>query len=207
MERSDGIRKFLKIAWVYELFQAIACGRSGMTWLCANHWKIEPGMLVVDVGCGTAKLRSQFPEDIKYYGFDPNVAYIESAKDKDVELVAGGITEFLQEFGEGLAGKIDVVVCSGVLHHLTSEQVGQILNGANLLLKPGGRFAALEPAFLVRQDRFSRWILEQDRGTNILYDYEWRKEMEAVFDSVDIRVANNLIRIPYMYALITAWKE
>lgn len=207
MERATGLHKLLGTSWIYDLFQFIVCGKAGMTWLCANHWKIEKGMVVVDVGCGTARLRAEFPEEISYYGFDPNARYIETGMKTEANLVAGGMAEFLEKFGGVLAGKVDVVVCSGVLHHLSAEQMDEILAGAKLLLKQNGRFAALEPAFLVRQDWISRWILKQDRGTHILHDYEWRREMETFFDNVEVRVANNLIRIPYMYALITTIKS
>jgi hypothetical protein len=43
-----------------------------MRWLCEQHWKVGPGMIVVNVGCSTARRREHFSKEIDYYGFDPN---------------------------------------------------------------------------------------------------------------------------------------
>jgi hypothetical protein len=84
--------------------------------------------------------------------------------------------------------------------------MNDVLQGSLQLLKPGGWFTALEPAYLVRYDRISRWILSKNRGANILFDFEWRNSISKIFSRVEIKVANRLIRIPYTYALINAWK-
>lgn len=161
----------------------------------------------MDVGCGPARLRPQFPEDIQYFGFDPNPDYIEKATEQGGgEFSVGVITDFLKAYQDRLEGKVDLVICSGVLHHLTTEQMNEVMAGADALLKEGGRFAALEPAWLARQDRLSRWVLSQDRGTNILHDFEWRRALESHFSRAEVKVVNRLVRIPYMYGLLSGWK-
>lgn len=207
MERTTGVWHLLSGPWVYGAFQTIVGGPAATRWLVANHWKIEEGMSVVDVGCGPAKIRRSFPSRISYFGFDPNPDYIDSARAaEEGEFHVGTISDFL-EARRDLAGTADVVVCSGVLHHLTPGQMDEVLEGARRLLRPGGRFAALEPTWLTRQDHASRWVLSLDRGQNILHDFEWAERLREKFETVEVRVANRLIRIPYTYALITAWTE
>jgi hypothetical protein len=94
----------------------------------------------------------------------------------------------------------------GVLHHVSGEQMDEILEGAAALLKPNGRFCALEPAFLAKQDFLSTWVLKQDRGTSILFDVEWQRLLAKHFRIGEVQITNNLLRIPYVHALLTAWK-
>ena len=164
-------------------------------------------MTVLDVGCGPAVLRADLPNDIDYYGFDPSHDYIASAERKhEGTFIAGVMPDFLEIHGEALSGRVDVVLCSGVLHHLTTEQMKDVLAGARQLLKPGGRFAAIEPTFLAKQGILSRWVMNQDRGCNILYDFEWREVLASFFPKAEVKVLTNLIRIPYTHALLTGWK-
>lgn len=207
MERNNGLRSFLQQPWVYETFQRLVAGSPAKRWLLDNHWKIEPGMTVLDIGCGPGNLRSDLPADIKYYGFDPNPDYIASAeRDYDGTFLSGVMPDFLREHGAKLNGQVDVVLLSCVLHHLTREQMDEVLIGARQLLKNGGRFAILEPCLLAKQGMLSRWIMSQDRGCNILYDFQWREVLAGVFPECEIKVLTNLIRIPYTHAAMTGWK-
>ncbi len=203
-ERNDGLRSLLSVSWIYETFQNAVGQPDAHPWLLENLWKIRPGMTVVDVGCGPARLRALLPEDIHYFGFDPNPSYIAKAKSSLTgNFTVGVMPDFLEHHGAALLGKVDAVLCSGVLHHLTRDQMAEVLEGGRRLLKPGGRFLAIEPCYLVRQDPWSRWVINRDRGCNILHDHEWRSAFQAHFGQVDVRVANHLLRIPYMHSLIT----
>lgn len=207
MESNSGLRRFLGKSFVYRAFQSLVGSEHSGHWLAKHFWKAREGMVVVDVGCGPADLRKLLPENITYFGFDPNREYIETAKRTtlDGHFTVGGVSEFLLERPE-LAGTVDLVICTGVLHHLTKEQMNEVFVGVASLLKKGGRFSVLEPTWLMSQDRLSRWVLSKDRGKNILFDYEWRNEFSKFFEVVDVRVVNRLIRIPYTYVLVTAWK-
>lgn len=207
MENNSGLQRFLGKSAIYRAFQSLVGAGAAGAWLAEHFWKVEEGMVVVDVGCGPADLRRMLPERISYYGFDPNREYIETAvRTTDGSFTVGGMSDFLHERPE-LAGTVDLVICTGVMHHLTSEQMDELLSGVSRLLKSGGRFSALEPTWLARQDRLSKWVLSKDRGKNILFDFEWRNEVSRYFEDVEVRVVNRLIRIPYMYVLITAWKR
>jgi len=207
MEHNAGLRRILGKALFYRLFQTLVGADFAARWLTKNLWKVEEGMTVVDVGCGPARLRNLLPKNINYFGFDPNESYIQTARQTATgEFFVGVMPDFLREM-PSLSGKVDLVICSGVLHHLTVGQMSETLSGVRSLLKEGGRFSALEPTWLVSQDWLSRWVLSQDRGKNIMLDSEWRAEISRFFEYVDIRVANNLIRIPYIYVLISSWKR
>jgi SAM-dependent methyltransferase len=165
-------------------------------------------MIVVDVGCGPARLRALLPPDLEYFGFDPNPDYIANARrTTDGTFSVGTMNDFMQAYGEALAGRVDLVTCMGVLHHVSPDEMDEILFTARRLLRPGGRFVALEPVLLAWQDAASRWVVGQDRGTSILDDVEWRELLDRHFPRAQVRVTTHLLRIPYTHALLTAWAD
>lgn len=206
-ERNSGIRALLSRPWIYDAFQAVVGATASRKWIAEQHLRVRPGMTVVDVGCGTGALRTQLPVDVSYFGFDPSSDYIASAKRcHSGDFSTGTMRDFLSEYGHKLAGRVDLVVCMGVLHHMNASDVAEVLSGAALLLNSSGRFCGVEPAFLVRQDRLSRWVLKQDRGTSIRQDVEWQRLLGNHFGRSEVQVANNLLRIPYVHALLTGWQ-
>jgi len=204
-ERNHGVRAFLARSAGYDLFQRLVGSRPATHWLVEHFWKPVEGTTVVDIGCGSGTLRKFLPESIKYHGFDPNPDYIETARaNNEGSFHLGTMPTFLAECGVDLEGSVDLVLCWGVLHHVDPTASHEILAGARRLLRTGGRFTAVEPAFLARQDRISRWILRQDRGTGILADIEWLRLVQEHFHDVEMQVTNRLLRIPYTHALLAA---
>lgn len=204
-ERNSGIRSLLSSAAIYRVVQSLFGVAAFSKWLSENHWRISPGTTVVDVGCGPASLRSMIPHDVNYYGFDPNPDYIAVAR-RDVSgfFHIGTMSTFLAEHASTLEGQVDTVVCSGVLHHLSDVQIEEVLAGANRLLKPAGRFVALEPAFSPDQSSLSRWVVRQDRGTNVLTDQGWLNKLQRFFVHCQVKVVHGKLRIPYTHALLSA---
>lgn len=206
-ERNSGLRSILAKPWVYNAFQIAVGAGASRNWISTHHVRAESGMTIVDIGCGTGEWRSKLPEAIDYFGYDLSADYIAAAKGRhNGDFLAGTMKDFLAARGEDLAGRVDLVTCMGVLHHVNHEEMTEILNGAALLLKPNGRFCGLEPAFLAKQDFLSTWVLKQDRGTSILFDVEWQRLLARHFRTGEVQVTNNLLRIPYVHALLTVWK-
>ena len=207
-ERNAGMRSWLSSAMLYRLFQRSVGGNSFGEWLAKNHWQVQPGMTVLDVGCGPAALRSKLPESLNYYGFDPNPDYISWASKYASGVFHLGVMEtFLAEHSATLCGKVDTVICSGVLHHLADDQIEDVLAGASHLLKPGGRFVALEPVFSQDQSLVSRWVVKQDRGTNVKSDHEWLQMLKQHFPDSQVKVVHGKLRIPYTHGLLNAIKK
>ncbi len=112
----------------------------------------------------------------------------------------------MEEHGNSLENAVDLVICSGVLHHVSLDEINKILSSAKYLLRDGGRFAALEPTFLEKQDIASRLVVKQDRGKSVFMDYEWTSIMRQHFDNYETKVLNNFLRIPYTHVLLTGIK-
>jgi ubiquinone/menaquinone biosynthesis C-methylase UbiE len=111
---------------------------------------IQPGHSVLDVGCGTGSLTlaaRKAAGDGMVAGIDPSPEMIETARKKATGAGAG------IDFREGVIEDLpfpdetfDVVLSSLMLHHLPEEVKQQGLLEVLRVLKPGGRFLAVDLA-------------------------------------------------------------
>ena len=206
-EKNIGLWKLLKSPSVYAASQRMVGSRGAYALLMRNHYRVPSNAVVVDCGCGLGHFVDFVDHSCRYFGFDPNKRYIETASARGRGcFVCGTMADFQQEYGRSLNGQVDVFICNGVLHHLTDEQTREILSGAVALLKPGGRFAACEPAWLEIQDPLSVWFMRKDRGQNIRKDYQWTSLFNEYFEHVDSKVVNNLNWIPWIAIMITGMR-
>ncbi|MDY7029933.1 MAG: class I SAM-dependent methyltransferase [Spirochaetota bacterium] len=110
---------------------------------------ITRGHTVLDVGCGTgnltmaAKVRTGIDGEV--FGIDPSPEMIQEAERKaaedqlDISYRVGLIEDIPYP-----DGKFDVVVSSLMLHHLPKDLKRQGIAEISRVLKPGGRFVAVD---------------------------------------------------------------
>lgn len=204
-EKTRGLYSTLASSRIYSAVQALLAGRQSGAYFLDNHYRLPESGVVLDVGCGPGALVESVASGCRYFGFDPNADYILKARARGRgTFVCGTMFEFLQQYGAELCGSVDVIVCCGVLHHLTDDQSHELLQGCRSLLKSGGRLACIEPARLIRQDRLSSLMQSFDRGANIRLDYQWVRLLREHFPEVESRIANNFNWIPWVHILLTA---
>lgn len=208
MQDDRGLKRLLSVSWIYELVQTLVGATKGRRWLAENGWRLRGGEKVVDVGCGPGYVRDFLPPDIDYIGFDISEAYIATAgriyQGKGLFL-AGTAATFLAA-PEPRMADADLVICTGLLHHLDDDEVSQALRLAHAVLRPGGRIVCFEPSFLLHQTRLSRWMLRRDRGRNVRTEAAWKAVVGAVFPDHTSSVITGLARIPYVHILIEGRK-
>lgn len=208
MEVTSGVRSFLKASWAHELLQWFVGANAAQAWLATNAWKVRDGQTIVDAGCGPGALLLQLPKDVNYFGFDVSEAYIRTARanysDRG-EFVCGCAVEFLDRHRE-LEGTVDLVLASGVLHHLDDDVALELLQVAHQLLKPGGRFVSIDPTYLRHQQWSSRWIISKDRGQSVRQEQQWKELVNSVFTDYETSITTGLLRIPYTHIIIEAKK-
>jgi SAM-dependent methyltransferase len=198
------LKRLLSLAPVYEVFQMLIGATYARRWLRTNFWNCQPGNRIVDVGCGPGDVLRSLPEGVEYWGFDPHESYVAQAREKFGSrgvFHAGRATDFLATY-PNLAGTVDLVLCNGVLHHLSDEDADEVLSIARKLLAPAGRFVALEPCFLVHQSFFSKWVMNRDRGEYVRQEAAWRRLLIRQFPVAETHVATGLIRIPYTHIVL-----
>jgi SAM-dependent methyltransferase len=206
-EKNSGLHGFLGVSAIYRIFQSIVGRPGNHLWLMQHHYRPKSGFRIVDIGCGPATILNYLPQPVDYYGFDPNQSYIDDAeKNYSGTFLRGDIDVFMKRYGDTLSNTVDLVICSGVLHHVSRDEIDTILSSSRKLLREGGRFAALEPTFLEKQDWASRAVLRQDRGKSIFMDHEWASIMKTHYPNHETWVLTNLLRIPYTHILLTGYK-
>lgn len=163
----SGLKKLLTFSRFYEFFQErLLGGNDARKWLAKNFWKVKGGETIIDIGCGPGTVLEYLPQDISYWGVDISENYIRSARRRlsgRGTFFLGTARDFLNHDDSHL-NSADLVLCNGLLHHLSDDEALEVLKLSKQLMKPNGRLVCLEATFLARQTRLSRWIVSSDRG-------------------------------------------
>jgi ubiquinone/menaquinone biosynthesis C-methylase UbiE len=107
-----------------------------------------PSETVLDVGCGTGTLAIAIEPRVgegKVHGIDASPEMIEVAKEKAAK--AGGEVDFQVALIEAIPfpdGSFDLVTSSLMLHHLPDDLKRKGFGEIRRVLKPGGRFLAMD---------------------------------------------------------------
>ena len=162
---------------------------------------------VLDIGCGPAQFLVSWPvEGIEFVGFDPNAEYITTGRQAHPKatLLVGTCATVADE----ISGSFDLAVSFGVLHHVDDEEAKRIAQFAFDRLAPGGRFVALDPTLLPRQNPIARLLAKSDRGKHVRGPQEYQALVASVFgDDVQSHVESRLLRVPYNHSVVVANKH
>ena len=160
---TTGLRSVLSHPRVYDLFQNIMGAHLDRQYFSDAFVRAYPGCRVLDLGCGTAQILSYLPEGVDYWGYDINPKYIAAAHAKFA--AKGQFACRLPEESEmATMMPFDLVLASGVLHHLNDDTARNIFHLARLALKQGGRFVSIDPILTPGQNPIARFLINRDRG-------------------------------------------
>ena len=155
---TTGLRSILSHPWMYNTCQNIMGAQRGRRDFSATFIRSYPGCRLLDLGCGTAEILDYLPEGVDYWGYDINPDYIAAAHAK-----FGGKGRFASRLPEEseitVLPPFDIVIASGVLHHLDDATARNVLRLARLALKPGGRFVSIDPVYTAEQNPIARFLL------------------------------------------------
>ena len=184
---TTGIRSVLSSPKVYDIFQDLMGAKKVRRELVSKHIRPKSGYRILDIGCGTARMLDYLP-DVDYHGFDLSQAYIDEAVKRygargtfNCAMLEQATVDNLEPF--------DVVIATGLLHHLDDEQSLQLMQLAWSALKPGGRLVTNDPCYTEKQNVISHFLVSRDRGQNVRTLREYPLLAESTFKSTtaDIR--------------------
>ena len=198
--------KVFGIPILYKGFQKVVGAQEEKEALFKRLFNLESKHRILDIGCGEGASSSAIASQVEsYVGIDHSEAYISSAKKTNAKhsnarfLVADASDPAVLEMGP-----FDLVMVSGVLHHLDSPTISEMLNNATRVLNPGGRFVALEPVFTETQGLVARLTIAADRGRFARDREGYERLLEPHFRHVSCEIHDDLVRIPYTHICISA---
>ena len=101
----------------------------------------------------------------------------------------------------------DLVLATGVLHHLTDAEAVDLFRVAHAALKPGGRLVTLDGCFSPGQSFVARQMLKNDRGQYVRDEAGYLALARQVFVEVTPTVTTDLLRIPYTHLVMECRRE
>jgi len=209
-ENSLGARSVLRVPGIYALFQKVLSRKPIWPDLLEEFLeKKGESARVLDIGCGPATFLhgGWLPVNHEdFVGIDPSAEYIAAAK-RDFPLA-----NFFQGTVENVSlgnRQFDLVVLSGVLHHLDDSESTAAMDYAVNHLSEGGIVISVDPVFFRGQNRFARMLAKADRGQNVrtVDDLErlWKKNLGKA--SLQMHITEGYLRVPYNHVVAIVRKS
>ena len=134
---------------------------------------------ILDLGCGTGILANLFPKDL-YVGIDENSDYISEAKKKNP------FHEFQVMKGQNLTWEentFQIVLVSGVLHHLNDQEAKVILKEISRVLDKNSGYLFLWEDIPIRKsfNLIGKLVQYYDEGKFIREESEYRFLLADLF--------------------------
>ena len=189
-------RSILAMPWAYRLFGKLVI-HNGRRIYVREYIQPTPGMRIMDIGCGPADILSELP-DVEYVGIDISSKYIDAARHR---YGARG-TFYCEDIADTVVrqpASVDLVLATGILHHLDDAETVHLLTTAKKALRQGGRFVAFDGCWVPDQSTFAKWIIGKDRGLHVRAPEAYTALARQVFGHVESHVRHDLLRIPYTH--------
>jgi len=189
------ITAILSSPLVYDTWQYLARGKRYAPLFVNDYIRARKGNRVLDIGCGTGVLLDYLPE-VDYVGFDMSAHYIAACRKRygakgtfhQRELTADTVADY---------GDFDIVVATGVLHHLDDGAAKNLCHMAREALRPGGRLITLDGCYVPGQSAVVRALLDNDRGKYVRTEQAYRELASITFGDVRSTILHDMFRMPY----------
>jgi SAM-dependent methyltransferase len=201
MRITDRISKIFSLPAGYRLFRWVVGGESAWKIYLAEHVTPAAGDKILDIGCGPADILNYLPE-VHYTGLDISPEYICAAKER----FGSRGRFFCGDLGlasiEEEQGSFNMVLATGVVHHLDDVQAAKLFALARRALCPAGRLVTCDGCYELQQSRIARWMLAHDRGKFVRTREEYLRLASTHFSKVDLRLRHDLLQIPYTHLIM-----
>jgi SAM-dependent methyltransferase len=170
-----------------------------------DHVRFNRGMRVLDVGCGPGYV-AKWLAGTEYVGLDTDRKYIEYASKhyrRYGEFHCSALTaDFLKK-----RPSFDYVLMNGVLHHLSDDVAGELLEVCHDGLKSGGALVTLDGFYADDIHPVAHFLLVHDRGKFIRTRPDYLRLVLPLFSSVKSYEHRDYFNIPYSVLVMECRRE
>lgn len=201
---TTGIRRILSHPFVYSALQTMVGANKARARYVKDYIRPFEQAKMLDIGCGTADILNFLPASVDYFGFDLNASYIEHAKTKfgsRGKFVCNDVNNQLQDLPQ-----FDIILTTGLLHHLNDHEVNKLFTMAASVLKESGRLITFDCCYLKNQSRFAKFMISKDRGQNVRFPEEYEALTKQTFNTVKLAIRHDLLTIPYTHVIMECSK-
>ncbi len=196
---TTGIRRILEYSPIYTLFQNLVGAHSARKRYVEEFIRPLPGTKILDIGCGPGSMVDYLPKSVEYVGFDLNPKYIASAKKKYKERGEFFCSSVSDAPVHQCAGKFDIAIATGILHHLDDDEAAQLFQIAHAHLETGGMLVSIDPVLIPNQPRIAKYLISKDRGQRVRKPEEYTRLAKKRFRSIETFILTNMLRVPYTH--------
>lgn len=191
-------RSLLALPWVYRLFVFLLGDRRRFV---EEFVRPQPGMRLLDVGCGPGDVLAHLPEEVEYLGLDLSPAYIRAARQRFGRR-GTFLCRSLDRTSAQELGHFDLVLASGLVHHLDDGQARELFRLAGRVLRPHGRLVTLDGCYTPQQSALARYFVSRDRGRYVRSVKGYQELARQVFGEVKTTLLHHYIRLPYTHIVM-----
>jgi 2-polyprenyl-3-methyl-5-hydroxy-6-metoxy-1,4-benzoquinol methylase len=202
----SGFRSILSHPLVYQTYQRIVGIDTAFKKYINEIIQPEGNCRILDIGCGEGYILNFLPEGVTYVGYDLSPSYINYAREKFGNR-GTFVNERVSEMTMDSHASFDIVLATGLLHHLSDEEGKELFRIGAACLRPGGVMYTYDNAFFKGQSLLARYISSKDRGQHVRYPEQYRAIGLSAFNRVEIIVKHNMIRIPQTICILRCHKE
>lgn len=197
-------RFILKYSFLYTSYQYIVGGIRARRLFVQNDVPVKPGARVLDIGCGPGDILNFLPE-VTYVGIDLDANYISTARKKYPQhtFYCTGVEALDIEN----LGNFDLVIATGVVHHLDDKQAFELFDIARKTLKKSGKLITFDGCYIENQNPISKKFLEMDRGNYVRNESAYKELAKKHFKTVNTKIDETYFRIPYTSIIMTCSGE
>ena len=204
---SGGLLRLLDRAEVYNALQGLLLRKGSRERFVREHVRPFPGCRILDIGCGAGSMLAHLPDSIgPYTGIDLNPGYIEAARKRwgnrgsfhCANVAAGALPA---------DGPYDIVLATGILHHLDDAEASRLVDIAWGALRPAGWLITYDNVLLQHQHWFARWLIAHDRGKAVRTQDAYEAIARGRFARVESAILHDTLRVPYTILVMCCTKE